>query len=966
MALRLVIGPANSGRAGEVLGSYRARLADEPILVVPGFRDLEHAQRELARTGAALGARVGLFADLFRLIGERCGAPAPRIASDLQREVLVEAAVREVSPRALRASAQRPGFIRAAVGLVAELERSMVEPVALERALDRWQPRGARGRRTREAAAIYRAYRDRLGRSGLTDPELAAWRAVDALRERPLAFGRTPVYAYGFDDFTPIELDALETLAERSGVDVVVSLPYEDGRSAFKAVAPIYQELKRIAGDPVVKDPVDEHYAAESRDALHHLERALYDGSDAPAEPGGAVRLLAAGGERAEVELVAAQVLRLLRDGVPAGEVAVVYRDPARYASVVDQVFGAYGIPYSLDRHVPLGHTALGRGLLALLRCATGEGTAEDVFAYMRSPGLVDQPALVDRAEADARKAGARTVAQARDVWRRRNWGLAEIDRLGRARSAAELLDVLARELDGLFGPAYRRSAPIFSSHELDDPRVWTEVHKALADLQELAAADPDLPLDGTRVHEKLAGLRVRLGEQFRPDRVHVANPESIRARRFQAVFVCGLQEGEFPRSQPSEPFLSDDDRRSLAQASDLRLPEREDEFDRERHLFYVCCSRAERLLALSSRFSDEEGNPEVQSFLVEEVKDLFSEGLEEGVMRRSLADVAWAPAEAPTEAEWDRALALSGPRREPVRPDGLHDSAVLASLAERRLSAGALETFADCPVKWLVDRILRPEELAPDPEQLVRGSYAHSVLEATYRRLGEKVTPDNLGMAEAILLEELKSKQDDFPISPRETRLRTAVRKLEFDLLRHLRREADAGGSFVPEYVELGFGGGGEGELPPLLVDGIELTGRIDRVDVDGRHAVVQDYKTGKTTFPVARWEDKNRLQVALYMLAVRELLELEPVAGLYVALANENGPRGLARDDAADAIGAVAKNDRLAAEEFDAQLLRARERVGELAARMRSGDVRPCPETCAWNGGCSHPSICREEGVR
>jgi ATP-dependent helicase/DNAse subunit B len=632
----------------------------------------------------------------------------------------------------------------------------------------------------------------------------------------------------------------------------------------------------------------------------------------------------------------------------------------------VGQVFGAYEVPYSLDRHVPLAHTALGRGFLALLRCATGDGTAEDVFAYMRSPGLVEQPAMVDRAEADARKAGARTVAQARAVWRERKWDLAEIDRLKRARSAADLLDVLARELDGLFAPAYRRRAHQFSSHELDDPRVWTEVHKALAGLRELADADPDVPLDAASVHEKLSGLRVRLGEQFRPDRVHVADPESIRARRFAAVFVCGLQEGEFPRARAAEPFFSDDDRRSLAESSDLRLPEREDELDRERHLFYVCCSRAERLLVLSSRFSDEEGNPEVQSFLVEEVKDLFTGELEEKVERRTLADVAWPLADAPTEAEWDRAFALTGPRREPERPDGLRDPAVLAAVAERRLSAGSLETFADCPVKWLVDRILRPEQLAPDPEQLVRGSYAHSVLDATYERLGEKVTPDNLGRAEAILLEELKAQQDDFPISPKETRLRTAVRRLEFDLLRHLRREADAGGSFVPKHLELAFGGNGDGELPPLCIDGIELTGRIDRVDVDGGRAVVQDYKTGKTTFPVAKWEDKNRLQVALYMIAVRELLDLEPVAGLYIALANENGPRGLARDDAADSIGVVAGRDRLPAEEFDAQLARARERVGELAGRMRSGDVRPCPETCAWNGGCSYPSICREEGAK
>ncbi|MEA2450014.1 MAG: hypothetical protein QOG63_1946, partial [Thermoleophilaceae bacterium] len=166
MALKLVTGPANSGRAGEVLDAYRARIAEDPILVVPTARDVEQLVRELARTGAGLGARVVLFAGLFEAIGERCGAPPRRVASGVQREVLVEEAIREVSPRALRASAGRPGFTRAAVALVAELERSMAEPHALEGALERWRPRGARGSRLREAAAIYRAYRERLDALG--------------------------------------------------------------------------------------------------------------------------------------------------------------------------------------------------------------------------------------------------------------------------------------------------------------------------------------------------------------------------------------------------------------------------------------------------------------------------------------------------------------------------------------------------------------------------------------------------------------------------------------------------------------------------------------------------------------------------------------------------------------------------------------------------------------------------------
>jgi ATP-dependent helicase/DNAse subunit B len=968
MGLTLVTGPANSGRAGEVLGAYRARLEEEPILVVPAFRDVEHTLRELAAGGAVFGTTVVRFKWLFETIAERCGAAPARRASDVQRELIAEEAVRGLELRELRASAAQPGFARAAARLVGELERSMVEPAAFERALDQWAGGGPRRRYAREVGSIYRAYRERIEAVGLVDEDLFAWRAVDALRERPDDFGRTPVLVYGFDDFTPIELDALEMLATRVGVDVTVSLPYERGRPAFRAVAPLFERLRALADRHVELPAISEWYERDSRAALHHLERGLYEGGGERIAPDGAVRLLSAGGERAEVELVAANVLELLRAGTSAGDVAVVFRDPKRYASLVEQVFGAYGVPFSIDRYVRFGHTALGRGLLGLLRCATPHGTADDLLAYLRTPGLLDHARIADRLEADVRRKGATSAADARKLWEERRWKLPEIDRLRRARGAA-LVAELHDRLGALFARSYHRRAPLFASEELEDPRALRAGRQALAELHALALADPGLELDHARVRERLEPIEVQLGEGARPDRVQVAAPEAIRARRFEAVFVCGLQEGEFPRPEFSEPFLSDDDRRAIAAASGLVLAPRGDRLERERHLFYVCCSRAERRLFLSSRFADEQGAPQVQSFLLDEVRDLFSDDL--APERRSLSDVTWPLRVAPTEPEWERALALASNSREQQHPDGLHEPGVLAELGARdTFSASALEAFADCPVKWLVDKLLRPDELEPEPEALVRGSYAHAVLETTYRRLRErtgsaKLTPDSLAAAEEILLETMREKQPEYRISPKETRFRTAVRRLEFDLLSHLRREADRGGSFEPSELELEFGMPGA-ELPALeLGEGVKVRGKIDRLDTWNGYALVSDYKSGRKGYPVARWEQDRRMQAALYMLAVRELKGMDVAGGVYVPLADRKGkPRGLVLDEVAGELGdGVVGTDRRDAEGVRSELDRARERVREIAGRIRSGDVRPCPDTCAWNGGCSYPSICREE---
>ena len=961
MPLTLVTGPANSAKAGEVLGGLRARLDDEPILVVPAFGDVEHAQRELAAHGAVFGARVLRFDWLFRAIAERAGYGEP-IASTLQRELVVLEAVRGARLELLADSAARPGFARAAARLVAELERAMIDPPRFTRALRRWAGDGPRRRYAEEVAAIYRGYRDRLDAAGLADAELFRWRALDALRNAPDRWGGTPLFVYGFDDFTELELDALETIADRCGAEVTVSLPFEPGRLAFRAVARIHGELEALATRTIRLEPISDHYDDDSREALHQLERGLFELNPPPPRPAGpAVRLHSTGGERAEVELMAAEVLKLLQQGTDPGDVAVVFQDPAAYASLLEQVLGAYGIPYSIDRSIRLGHTGLGRGLLALVRAAADDGTAEDLLAYLRTPGLLDQPALADLLEARARREGAETAAAARELWERDRWPLDELDRLRGARTTLEFVEELDRRLQRLFPAPYARGAPVLDGAELDHPRAFDAAHDALRGLHAVLSEGSALRIGRDDVYAHLEQLRVRVGENPQPDRVQVAGPLGIRARRFEAVFICGLQEGEFPRGSSPEPFLPDDDRFAINAASGLRLRLREDRLDRERYLFYVCSSRAERLLVLSSRYCDEEGNPQSRSFFVDDALELLHDVPE---LRRSLSEVTWTPDSAPTAAEWQRARALEGPRREEPAPGPLTSPPVLALLAERgTVSASALEGFADCPVKWLVDDLLRPDALEPDPEQMVRGSYAHTVLQRTYERLREesgarRVTPATLPLAERILLEELREHRGDFRLSPKQTRVRAAVRRLEFDLLRYLRYDAEADGSFEPEHLEYTF--------EDVDVGGVRVSGKIDRVDTWNGHALVRDYKSGRRADPykVASWERENHFQAALYMLVARAQLALEPAGGVYVPLGGtERRPRGMVAKEVPEVGSGFFANDRLDAERFEEVLAWARRRIAETAARMRAGELSCSPDTCAWNGGCSYPSICRGE---
>ena len=183
---------------------------------------------------------------------------------------------------------------------------------------------------------------------------------------------------------------------------------------------------------------LDEHYEPGSRHALHHLERWLFSSERASAaeqvDPGPAVRLLEAGGERAEAELVGAEILSLLRAGVPAEGIAVVCRSVARSADVIETVFAQYGIRGSAGEPDRVWADPLGRALLALARCALmperGQRTGPPAIPALawragsrgagRRPGSPATPRLAasDRGRLGAAGVRARGDHRAAASWR--------------------------------------------------------------------------------------------------------------------------------------------------------------------------------------------------------------------------------------------------------------------------------------------------------------------------------------------------------------------------------------------------------------------------------------------------------------------------------------------------------------------------------------------------------------------
>jgi ATP-dependent helicase/DNAse subunit B len=964
--ITLITGPANAGKAREVLGAVRAHLAhgEEPLLVVPTRTDVERYRRELALEGAVLGARVERFEGLIGEIVARAGSSEPvlgRIARERVLEILLAG-----GPGGSRRST--PGFVSAVAATVAELEMRHVTPARLEAALKAWASADGAGAVTgaEDLGRLYGAYRGLLGRIGRVDPERRAARALDALRLEPALWGATPVLMYGFDDFGALQLDAIETLGAVLDARVTVSLTYEPGRAAFGSRAGTFETLRPLAAEHRRLEARADYYAPGARVALHHLERSLFEPGAERKDPSAVVRLLEGGGERAELELVAGEVRALLDGGMRAEEIAVVHRRPSAVAELLGEVFAARGIAHALERLVPFASTAIGGALLGALRSTTDGGEVGDLLAWLRAPGLLTHPELADRLEATVRREGVTDVTRARALWEAEHWRLEALDHLSEAarRGGRTLCERAARELEWLFNAPRRGGAALLEGEELEEAQALAAGRRALAELGGLTHGAPELGLDASGLARALEGLEILSGERAGQGRVTVVDPMALRARRVRALFLCGLQEGVFPasaRAGGTALLLAEEERRRLAETSGLRLTgsRQEDALGAERYALYAAVSRPQELLVLSWHAADDDGVAQARSLFVDDIVDLFEEGLEARRARRPLGAV-------------DR---LAGGTLGPTPLGALRDEEITRELREHVWSASSLEVWAECPVKWFVQRMLRAEDLDPNPEPLARGGLAHAALKDTLEGLRERtgsarLTAARLGLAKELLHAALAEREAEFPLSAALERRPGLRRRLEADLERYLEHAAEQESPLEPTYLELGFGfaPGEQAEardpaLPALdLGDGLRLRGRIDRVDIaaGGAQAVVYDYK-GRLAPPAAKWTEQGNVQVALYMRAVEELLGLEAAGGFYQPLSGGDlRARGILDGESGVEIECV-RGERREHGEVRELLEEAVATARSAAAQAARGELEPRPRTCAYRGGCMYPTICR-----
>jgi hypothetical protein len=300
MPLNLIHGPPNSGRAGLLRRRFVAAFDRAPVLVVPTVDDVFAFERELCEEGAALGGTVMTFGALFRAVATAGGVPPGVELSGAQRlravASAVEARLGRLGP--LRRSASRPGFPRAFVRLLDELQAAGVGPAAVEAGTATLEGSAYLS----DIAAIFAGYAEARRRTGRVDAHEIAREAIELLRRDGSFWSARPVFLYGLDDLTPNQLELIEVLTELT--EVTIALPFEAGNAALAARSRLLGQLRERIG--VAAETVTEADPNNTDSPLlFHLARGFGSGDAHQLEPTGDLRFLRSAGVRGEAEAIA-------------------------------------------------------------------------------------------------------------------------------------------------------------------------------------------------------------------------------------------------------------------------------------------------------------------------------------------------------------------------------------------------------------------------------------------------------------------------------------------------------------------------------------------------------------------------------------------------------------------------------------------------------------------------------------
>lgn len=806
----------------------------------------------------------------------------------------------------------------------------------------------------KDISILYKKYEEKLANKFIDENDVLNILAENL--DNTDMFKNSEIYIDEFLGFTPQEYKVFEKLLMQAH-EITVATTTDNLKNILPEEKDIFYFNKKYANKLIEiaeKNNVktEEIYLEETvkfkNEELKFLEKSFVNKFEKYDKENKNIKLFLANNPYTEIEYVAQNIHNLVKIcGYRYTEIGIITEDIDKYSEDAKAICRKYEIPLFIDDKKELNQNILIKFIMAMLDIFVNNWSFDSVFNYLKI-GLLDiENEDIYLFENYCRKWGIK-----RNKFYNREFNYEPVndvqEKLENLRkkivtpllefkekvSSEKNVNQITKEIynfliQNKINEKLDKKIKDYGSIELSDE--YNTSYKILVEILDEIC----LIFDGEKItfekYKDLLEVALKSSEIGKipatQDQVVLGDTERTRSNNLKVVFIIGMNDGSFPKTNRVEGYFNDEDRLALKNAGIELAKTSVDNLYEEQFNIYRTLSSPEEKLYLSYSSSDKDGTSIRPSILIKKLKRIFPNLIEESdVTSKKLvktnekatfeeALVAYKEYLEGKELtdEWKEILryffskdsdrfkrAVSGiyytNKAEVISKENIE------KLYEGTLktSVSKLEAYRRCPFAFhLTYGLNLKEKQELKLEAINTGSFMHEVIDLFFKEIDEKginikeIEEDEILKIVNKIVQELleMSKYYTFSSSAKFKLLTRRLKKVVYQSICYIVYSLKYSNFSILGH-ELEFKD--SGAFKPITLETenkkIEITGKIDRVDTaklsDKQYVRIIDYKSSMRDLDLSQVLSGLQIQLITYLDAICDQEDLLPSGVLYMGL--------------------------------------------------------------------------------